>query len=328
MATYSGIYTATQQLQSAGGPALWPGVAQPGQQLYQGGAGSTSAGSSTMYTWVCPAGIGLISVVCIGAGATGNSMVNQGSATSGGGGGLGWKNNITVIPGNSYTVAVGDSNSFGTSAGNPTANGGESYFINASTVRGGGGGGAPSGTGGTYTGDGGGNGGNGGTGLNGYPSGPYSVAGGAGGAGGYTNNGGNGGINGAAGSAGSGGGGGGGGSGPYEYNSPYYPWGGGGGGGVGVLGTGSNGAGGAAGVISPPFSSTSGGGGGGGSGGSNGGAAPPYSTGGGGTGGRYGGGGGAGLYAAIGDIGAVRIIWAGGSGAPRSYPSNASNVAT
>jgi phosphoribosylaminoimidazolecarboxamide formyltransferase/IMP cyclohydrolase len=44
MATYSGIWTSTQQLQSAGGPALWPGVTQPGQQLYQGGAGSTSAG--------------------------------------------------------------------------------------------------------------------------------------------------------------------------------------------------------------------------------------------------------------------------------------------
>jgi len=66
--------------------------------------------------------------------------------------------------------------------------GGDSYFVNTSTVRGG----APSGsTGGTYTGDGGGNGGNAGTAAENSPT--YWAGGGGGGAGGYAGNGGAGG---------------------------------------------------------------------------------------------------------------------------------------
>jgi hypothetical protein len=322
MPTYSGIWTSTQQLQSAGGPALWPGVAQPGQQVYIGGYGSTQSGSSTLYTWVCPTGVNSVSVVCVGSGGGGNIMAYQTTPISPGGGGLGWKNNIAVVPGNSYTVAAGDYNSVGPSPGNPTVNGGQSYFIDASTVRGGGGSGAPTATGGTYTGDGGGNGGSGASGVNGYPSGAfgYSASAGAGGAGGYTGNGGNGGSFQTAGTAGSGGGGGGGGAGPLNYSAPYYTYGGGGGGGVGLLGIGANGAGGTS-------NAGGGGGGGGGSGGANGGD-NSSSTGAGGTGGNYGGAGATGFYNGTGSYGAVRIIWAGGSGALRSYPSNAADVAS
>ena len=113
--------------------------------------GSTAATFESVYTvpgsysWVCPPGVFQVSAVCVGAGG-----YSFGSA-SGGGGGLGWKNNINVIPGNSYTVVVGNS------AGNPNGAGQNSYFIDTSTVMGGGAGSFSSG--GNYVGDGGGNGG-------------------------------------------------------------------------------------------------------------------------------------------------------------------------
>lgn len=164
----------------------------------------TTAGT---YSWVAPAGVTSVAVVAVGSAA-------------GPGAGLGWKNNIAVTPGNSYSVVVGLSGS-----------GQNSYFINTSTVMGGGGG-AISSAGGIYVGDGGGNGG-----AMGCAGGCYFRGGG--GAGGYAGNGGKGANSGcgsgASGAAGSGGGGGGG------SNFPYYvtP-----GGGVGLYGQGSSGAGG------------------------------------------------------------------------------------
>ena len=157
-----------------------------GQQAY------TTPGT---YTWVAPADVFSVSVVAVGA------------ARSLAGAGLGWKNNIAVTPGSSYTVVVGASSGTG-----------DSYFVSLSTVKGGGGPVGYAATGGTYTGDGGGNGG----GTVGYGT-P-----GGGGAGGYTGNGGS--SDGANGGAGSGGGGGG-------------AYGGGGGGGVGIFGQGTSGAG-------------------------------------------------------------------------------------
>ena len=103
------------------------------------------------YSWVAPAGVFHVSVVTVGAGAT-----------QGGGGGLGYKNNYAVNPGNSYSVRVGG------------YNGRCSYFVSTCIVKGGGG--VINGAGGTYTGDGGGNGG------------AYSGCKG-GGAGGYAGNG-------------------------------------------------------------------------------------------------------------------------------------------
>ena len=74
----------------------------PGQQAY------TTAGT---YTWVAPTGVTSVSVVCVGSG----SSIYAGA--------LSYKNNISVTPGNSYTVKVGSSSSS------------QSYFIDTSTVR-------------------------------------------------------------------------------------------------------------------------------------------------------------------------------------------------
>jgi len=248
------------------------------------------------YTWTCPAGVTSVCAVCVGAGG-------RGGGAGGGGGGLGWKNNISVTPGQSYTVVVGRGGQPG------AANGGDSYFINTSTVRGGGGkNGWNGGSGGNYTGDGGGNGGSG--------SAQTTWGGGGGGAGGYSGNGGN--ANTLYGSSGSGGGGGGG-AGHSDTDSNDAKRKGGAGGGVGIYGQGANGAG-------APYSGLGGDGGAGGSGGGNGTSSTVHT---GGSGGLYGGGSGgtneapggwvSGGYAGEPGGGAVRIIW--GSG--KSFPNNA-----
>lgn len=125
-----------------------------GQQVYTGSSGS--------YTWVAPAGVTKVSVVAVGRGGS-----------VGAGGGLGYKNNVTVTPGTSYTVCVGAPSSFGGAVGN--ANYGNGGY-----------------TGGGFSGDGGGIGGNG-------------IAGGAGG---YAGNGGDGAGGGGQNASGGGGGGG------------------------------------------------------------------------------------------------------------------------
>ena len=166
------------------------------------------------YTFVVPFGVTSASVVCVGGGATaqGGMGVNYGG---GGAGGLGWKNNITLAPGGSYTVVVGAAGQTNSVA---PQNGGNSYFQSLSTVAGYGGVGA---AGGSYVGDGGGNGGGGG------------VFGGGGGAGGYSGAGGT--ASGAAGfNAGSGGG-------AASGFSDGGVGGGSGGGGVGILGQGASG---------------------------------------------------------------------------------------
>ena len=122
------------------------------------------------YSWVAPTGVTKVSVVAV---AGGGFVGSQPAA----GGGLGYKNSITVSPGTSYTVVVGCQNE-------------ESYFINNTTVAGK----APTSSnanqfkdiGGVYVGDGGGNGG-----PSGYEQNAYSSNGG-GGAGGYSGNGGGG----------------------------------------------------------------------------------------------------------------------------------------
>ena len=193
--------------------------------------------TSGTYSWTCPANVNQVSVVCIGGGGRGGIQEFSSSGGAGGGGGLGWKNYITVTPGQSYTVYVGTASQ-------------DSYFINTSTVKGGKGGNAEDsgtstftgGDGGNYVGDGGGNGGNGGS------SGGSDGAGG-GGAGGYSGNGGLGGVqnyNSGNGWDGSGGAGGGGSDG--MYNGSFGS--GGDGGGVGLYGEGNSGTGGVSGVQS------------------------------------------------------------------------------
>ena len=272
----------------------------------------TTAGT---FSWTAPAGVTTVSVVAVGgggAGIYGGPTYNGRFANGGNGGGLGWKNNITVTPGNSYTVVVGVGG-VATQFGSIQA--GDSYFINITTVKGGGApivtqGAAVRTAGGSYVGDGGGNGGAGGIELQ-----DWSAASG-GGAGGYSGNGGAGADSGGfSGTAGLGGGGGGGGSNAYTgANNTGY---GGTGGGVGLLGQGSSGAGGGT-----TFATGMGIGGSGGTNGGTGRGAGAIVVGNEGTGegGNYGGGGSGGYGA--GGVGAVRIIWGGG----RSFPSNAADV--
>ena len=256
-------------------------------------------------TWTAPAGVTSVSVLAIGGGG-GALYANADQNNPGsGGGGLGYINNYTVVPGNTYTVVVG-------TGGAQNQSGSASYFISTSVVRGGGGtlgttpsgsDPAPGGAGGTYTGTGGGNGGNGGASGGNQP-------GGGGGAGGY---GGNGGVGGSGGGGGGSGGTGSNGGGGGGFGGPGGASGASGGGGVGILGQGTNGAAG----TSSTFV------GGGGSGGTNGqsGSNNYHNSG----GGVYGGGAGGYLYfsgggpiTTAGGNGVVRIIW---PGTTRQFPS-------
>lgn len=262
--------------------ATTPGTSSP-LTLDTGEVVFTTPGT---YQWTVPAGVYSVNAVAVGGGAG----VETGYGA--GGGGLGWKNNIPVTPGDVITVVVGKggdaTTTLATYSGNRYRVGEDSYFKSATLVKGGGGQlGAPAGAnGGSFVGDGGGNGGTG------------SVSGG-GGAGGYSGRGGGGGNGaGSAGEAGTGGAAGGGGSsGSYR---------GGGGGGTGLEGEISNtGAGG-------DSSGTGGKGGSGGTNGTDGTASTNYSR-----GGLYGGGaGGGGSAVNPGGNGAVRVIW----GAGRAFP--------
>jgi hypothetical protein len=291
-----------------------------------------------IHTFTVPAGVTSICVVVVGGGGAGAPYFGMGGA----GGGLAYKNNITVTPGANCTITVGAGgvsntiNVFSTTADSGTiasGNGEDSSFTDGSiTVTATGGehgaglssartspvGGGPSGT---YDG-----GGTGGTCLGRYSSDDlgdqsYTSSGG-GGAGGYTGDGGDGagapsgsyseatdGINDA----------GGGGAGMSVATRSGYAWGGAGGGGVDVYGAGSAGAGGTFDpTSSSPDSSMRGEPG---SGGSYGGLPQVDSTGG--EGGAWGGAGGSGNGSSSfskggnGAQGAVRIIW----GAGRAFPS-------
>jgi hypothetical protein len=290
--------------------------------------GSQSYITAGTYSWVAPAGVTSVSAVAVGGGG------GAGCGFAGRGGALGYKNNYSVIPGNSYTVVVGNGG-VGRYYGNgiyyngcyvcspPTA-GGDSYFVSTSIVKGGGGpiSGCNNSTS-TYTGDGGGVGGKG----HDNSAGLQKCAGG-GGAGGYSGAGGNGGwtrspftcayetypTNGS-------GGGGAGGQRASQQNGTNNYYGAGGGGGVGLFGQGCNG------VATTGKTSIGGGGGSGGAAGCNGQAIAGYG-GPGGKGGSYGGGGGCGgyyyncgsgiIHTGAGGSGAVRIVWPGTS---RQFPS-------
>ena len=283
--TFSITFSVTDGLNSA--------VSYPSSFTLSFGPAASSYLFSTAgsHSWTCPSGLTSVSVVAVGAGAEAGSV-------AGGGGGLGWKNNISVTPGQSYTVVVG--------AGGQNRANQHSYFINTTTVMGEGGNAA---SGGGYVGDGGGNGGDG------QGSGTYQDCGG-GGAGGYSGDGGDG-KSGTTGQAGNGQGGGGGGS---MANSGSYTC---GGGGVGVYGQGTNGVGGLA-AIHPNQHPTTTSAGTGGSGGED-----AVSTYGHSAGGNYGGGGGGGGSGAGGGNsggGAVRLLWGSGRSFPSTNVSNASNV--
>jgi len=262
---------------------------------------------SYSWTWVVPTGVTSISVLCVGAGGAGGYV----DYYAGGGGGLRYKNNISVTPGQSINIAVCGQTGGGSSTTDTTfgTNGTDAFYFFAGAGKSGRQ--FPYGQGGTGTtigagADGGGNGGN---------STGYDNSWGGGGAGGYSGNGGDAGINGN-GQAGSGGGGGGG----YGYNNGgnYFTNRLGNGGGVGLLGAGASGSGGYG--SSPTANEATKNG----TGGSGGGTSPDINSGT--PGGQYGGGGGGSFVFNAnympGSEGAVRIIWPA-TGAPltRSFPS-------
>jgi hypothetical protein len=274
-------------------------------------AGQQAFTTPGTFSWVAPANVTSVSVVAVGGGGGGSGAHDSNGGT---GGGLGWKNNISVTPGQSYTVVVGSAG-IGSNGGSNGGNGNDSYFISGSTVKGGGGSGgwttsaSYSGglnTGGDFVGDGGGDGGDNRASLN-----NNHRSGGAG-AGGYSGKGGSAGSYNGDGMVEPVAGGGGGGAG-YGFNNGACS----GGGGVGIMGlgtTGTNATGVGSYVGNPGI---------GGSGGSDAsdtymGSSSYYR----GDAGEYGGAGGgssnsAGNYGGNGGVGAVRIIW----GPSRAFPS-------
>lgn len=265
------------------GAAASPSTAPAGQQSY------TTAGT---FSWVAPAGVTSVSVVCIGGGGGAVASVNANEFQWGAGGALAYANNITVAPGNSYTVIVG---AVGAPSYSGNTNGGDSSFNSTSCKAGGGATGSAIGiaaAGGVVIYGTGGAGGASGT----VTAGSFSRAGG-GGAGGYSGAGGNGGNAGASGTSGAGGGAGGGGG--YTQGSGLTNAA--SGGGTGIFGEASSGTGGGPGVNGNP--------------GSNGTIGATLLV-----GGNYGGGGAGSAFGGDGG-GAVRIIWAGTSGITRAFPS-------
>jgi len=76
-----------------------------------GGGGGSSEGQVTFlapgsHLWTCPQGVTSVSCVVIGAGAAGDQN------TAGGGGGLSYKNNISVTAGETYEIVVGRAGQF------------------------------------------------------------------------------------------------------------------------------------------------------------------------------------------------------------------------
>ena len=276
-----------------------------------------SAVFTSSATWTVPAGVNNICAVCVGAGGAGRLYYG----TGGGGGALAWANQIVVIPGETYSVVVGQgaTNSVGGdsyinfgSVGIVKAEGGESTAGQGGATSGG----SPANT---IANSGGGTGGNGGIGH--VPQPPYYVSGGGGGAAGYSGNGGNGGAYGVTTATGGSGGGGGGGADRYSDHTCGFSWAA-GGGGVGLNGQGSSGSG----ASSITYTCAQSGlayGGGGGSGGT---AAANVSYSGG-IGGAYGGGGGSGYPngGGRGGHGAVRIVWKTAAKGTYGFPST--NVA-
>ena len=88
-----------------------------------------SVNSTASYSWAVPTGVTSISVICVGGGGGGET--NHDGA-SGCGGGLAYKNNITVTPGATVSVYVGGGG-YGTNGQTDTPDGKSSYITYAGT---------------------------------------------------------------------------------------------------------------------------------------------------------------------------------------------------
>jgi hypothetical protein len=151
------------------------------QSFGQGSQTFTTAGANT---FVAPSGVTLVTVECWGGGGAGGGNASSNGTGGGGGGGAYRKTiNVSVVPGNSYTITVGAGGVPNVSAGL----GGTSSAVLVSTVT------AAGGNGGTFTGTSGvgGTGGTGGTlnGGNGSNGSSGNFGGGGGGSAGTANSG-------------------------------------------------------------------------------------------------------------------------------------------
>jgi hypothetical protein len=117
---------ATVTVWYTGALAEAPPVVPSGQATY------LTAGT---FSWTAPEGVTSVSAVVVGGGG-GSSFNSTGSVIkSGAGGALAWRKNISVTPGQTYTVVVGSGGTFqsGSTADPVGAWGGTSYFITDAT---------------------------------------------------------------------------------------------------------------------------------------------------------------------------------------------------
>jgi hypothetical protein len=80
-----------------------------------------------MYTWTVPSGVTKISYIAVGGGGTAGSTNSYPNTNGAQGGTTVWRNNISVTPGEIYTIYVGAGGAYNT--GNASGNGGTSGFI-------------------------------------------------------------------------------------------------------------------------------------------------------------------------------------------------------
>jgi hyaluronate lyase len=132
--TVSGTYTATVSATNGSGRTGYATLTiQVGANLSNL---STTFGAST--TWVCPANVTAVQVECWGAGGAGGSAYKPVAGNAFGGGGAGGsyakKNSVSVVPGTSYTISIGEG---GVSAISPhltSVSGGDSWFGSGSVA--------------------------------------------------------------------------------------------------------------------------------------------------------------------------------------------------
>ncbi len=108
--------------------------------------GSITLSTPGTYTWVCPAGITTVDVICYGGGGGGGASTVQGGV-GGGGGAFAERVAVPVTPGTSYTFVVGAPGAGQVSSPGTIGNGTSSTFTGDSGVQviavGGGGGEGP-----------------------------------------------------------------------------------------------------------------------------------------------------------------------------------------
>ncbi len=100
---------------------------------------ATSVTLTTGTSWTAPAGVTTVQVECWGGGGAGGSASRGGTGGTGmgggGGGGAYAIKTITVVPGNSYAYSIGSAGAaVAANSSSPGGNGGDTYFIDISTV--------------------------------------------------------------------------------------------------------------------------------------------------------------------------------------------------